>query len=230
MRRMTEHWGKREGDVRAWLLREARQIAAEDEAMCLAIGRHGAELIRDGGGVLTHCNTGALATAGLGTALAALFVAHQQGKRFSVFADETRPLLQGARLTAWELHQAGIDVTLICDSMAAQVMREGRVQAVIVGADRIAANGDVANKIGTYSVAVLANAHNVPFDRAAPPAGGDARPGPADGPRRRQGVQPGVRRDAGAADHRRRHGEGRHPLGERGGGPGDGRPIGQASA
>jgi methylthioribose-1-phosphate isomerase len=168
MRRMVQHWRRREGDGRAWLLREARAIAAEDEAMCLAMGRCGAELIRDGDGVLTHCNTGALATAGLGTALAALFVAKEQGKRFSVFADETRPLLQGARLTAWELHQAGIDVTLICDSMAAQVMREGRVRLVIVGADRITANGDVANKIGTYSVAVLAKAHGVPFYVAAP--------------------------------------------------------------
>lgn len=168
LRRMTRHHQRREGDAAAWLLREARAIAAEDEAMCLAMGQHGAELIRDGMGVLTHCNTGALATAGLGTALAALFVAQKQGRRFSVFADETRPLLQGARLTAWELHQAGIDVTLLCDSMAAQVMKEGRIQLVLVGADRIAANGDAANKIGTYSVAVLARAHRIPFYVAAP--------------------------------------------------------------
>jgi methylthioribose-1-phosphate isomerase len=168
MRRMTRRRQRREGEGRAWLLEEARAIAAEDEAMCRAMGEHGAELIRDNVGVLTHCNTGALATAGMGTALAALFVAHQQGKRFSVFADETRPLLQGARLTAWELQQAGIDVTLLCDSMAAQVMKEGRVQLVLVGADRIAANGDAANKIGTYSVAVLARAHRIPFYVAAP--------------------------------------------------------------
>jgi methylthioribose-1-phosphate isomerase len=168
MERMTRRWQERKSNPAAWLLGEAHAIAAEDEAMCAAMGRHGAELIRDGMGVLTHCNTGALATAGLGTALAALFTAHQQGKRFAVFADETRPLLQGARLTAWELHQAGIDVTLICDSMAAQVMKEGRIQLVIVGADRITANGDTANKIGTYGVALLARAHGVPFFVAAP--------------------------------------------------------------
>jgi methylthioribose-1-phosphate isomerase len=155
-------------DPAAVMLAEAQAIAAEDEAMCAAMGRHGATLITDGCGVLTHCNTGSLATAGMGTALAALFTAANEGKCFSVFADETRPLLQGARLTAWELCQAGIDVTLICDSMAAQVMKEGRVQLVIVGADRIAANGDTANKIGTYSVAVLAKAHGIPFYVAAP--------------------------------------------------------------
>jgi methylthioribose-1-phosphate isomerase len=118
--------------------------------------------------VLTHCNAGGLATAEYGTALAALFTAAEQGKRLHVYADETRPLLQGARLTAWELQQAGIDVTVICDNMAGQVMKEGRVQAVIVGADRIAANGDTANKIGTYGVAVLARAHGIPFYVAAP--------------------------------------------------------------
>ncbi len=128
----------------------------------------GAALIRDGHGVLTHCNTGGLATADYGTALSVMFTAAEQGRRFRVFADETRPLLQGARLTAWELQQAGIDVTLICDSMAAQVMKEGRIQLVIVGADRIAANGDTANKIGTYGVAVLAKAHGIPFYVAAP--------------------------------------------------------------
>ena len=136
--------------------------------MCRAIGRHGAELLADGAGVLTHCNAGGLATADYGTALAVFFAAHEQGKRLHVFADETRPLLQGARLTAWELQQRGVDVTLICDSMAAQVMREGRVQAVVTGADRIAANGDTANKIGTYGVAVLAAAHDIPFYVAAP--------------------------------------------------------------
>jgi methylthioribose-1-phosphate isomerase len=172
LERMRRRWqtltDQSAGNLVAAMLAEAHAIAAEDEAMCAAMGRHGATLITDGCGVLTHCNTGSLATAGMGTALAALFTAAQQGKRFSVYADETRPLLQGARLTAWELRQAGIDVTLICDSMAAQVMKEGRVQLVIVGADRIAANGDTANKIGTYGVAVLARAHNIPFYVAAP--------------------------------------------------------------
>ena len=152
----------------AALLAEARAIQDEDAAMCAAIGRHGAELFRDGDGVLTHCNAGALATAGAGTALAAIYAAATAGKSLRVFADETRPLLQGARLTAWELMQAGIDVTLICDNTAAQVMREGRVQRVIVGADRIAANGDAANKIGTYTVALTAAAHGIPFYVAAP--------------------------------------------------------------
>ncbi len=150
------------------LLAEARAIEAEDRACCRAIGRFGAELLTDGQGVLTHCNAGGLATAEYGTALAVFFAAHESGKRLHVFADETRPLLQGARLTAWELHERGIDVTLICDSMAAQVMREGRVQAVVTGADRIASNGDTANKIGTYGVAVLAAAHDIPFYIAAP--------------------------------------------------------------
>jgi methylthioribose-1-phosphate isomerase len=150
------------------LLNEARAIAEEDRQMCAAMGRHGAALIADGQGVLTHCNTGALATAGAGTALAVLAEAAAQGKRIHVYADETRPLLQGARLTAWELQQLGIPVTLICDSMAAQVMKEGRVQLAIVGADRIAANGDTANKIGTYGVALLARAHNILFYVAAP--------------------------------------------------------------
>lgn len=154
--------------VRARLLAEAKAIEEEDRAMCAAIGRHGAELLSDGQGVLTHCNAGALATAGDGTALSVLYAAHAAGKRLRVFADETRPLLQGARLTAWELQRRGLDVTLLCDSMAAVVMREGRIQAVVVGADRIAANGDVANKIGTYGVAVLAEAHGVPFYVAAP--------------------------------------------------------------
>ena len=152
------------------LLDEARAkaIHEEDRQMCHAIGRAGAPLVVDGSGVLTHCNTGGLATAEYGTALSVLFTAADQGRRFRVFADETRPLLQGARLTAWELQQAGMDVTLICDSMAAQVMKEGRVQLVLVGADRIAANGDTANKIGTYGVAVLAKAHGIPFYVAAP--------------------------------------------------------------
>lgn len=150
------------------LLDEALAIQDEDRRMCRAIGRHGAALLGEGAGVLTHCNAGGLATADYGTALAVFFAAHEQGKTLHVFADETRPLLQGARLTAWELHQRGIEVTVICDSMAAQVMHEGRIQAVVTGADRIAANGDTANKIGTYSVAVLARAHNIPFYVAAP--------------------------------------------------------------
>lgn len=147
---------------------EAREICEEDKRLCRAIGAYGASLIHDGDGVLTHCNAGGLATADYGTALAVMFRAHELGRCFTVFADETRPLLQGARLTTWELMQAGIHVTLICDNMAAQVMREGRVQIVIVGADRIAANGDAANKIGTYGVAVLAHAHHIPFYVAAP--------------------------------------------------------------
>jgi methylthioribose-1-phosphate isomerase len=153
------------------LLVEARAIHAEDAAMCTAIGQHGADLLADlpvGTGILTHCNAGALATAGEGTALSVIFELARRGKRPHVWVDETRPLLQGARLTAWELTQRNIDCTLITDSMAAQVMRQGRVQAVITGADRIAANGDSANKIGTYSVAVLAHAHDVPFYIAAP--------------------------------------------------------------
>jgi methylthioribose-1-phosphate isomerase len=150
------------------LLREAQTIEEEDRAMCRAIGRTGAVLVQDGQGVLTHCNAGGLATAEYGTALAVLFSAAEQGRNFHVFADETRPLLQGARLTAWELKQRGIRVTLICDNMAAQVMKEGRVQLVVVGADRIAANGDTANKIGTYGVALLAQAHQIPFYVAAP--------------------------------------------------------------
>ena len=150
------------------LLDEARSIAREDKAMCRSIGMHGAALIQPGDGLLTHCNAGGLATADYGTALAVFFTAHAQGKAIRVFADETRPLLQGARLTAWELQRRGIPVTLICDSMAAQVMKEGKVQRVVVGADRIAANGDSANKIGTYGVALLARAHGIPFYVAAP--------------------------------------------------------------
>ncbi|HYV37233.1 MAG TPA: S-methyl-5-thioribose-1-phosphate isomerase [Gemmataceae bacterium] len=165
------------------LLDEALKIEEEDRQMCRAIGRVGAELIKDGQGVLTHCNAGGLATADYGTALAVMFAAAEQGRRFAVFADETRPLLQGARLTTWELQQRGLDVTLICDNMAAQVMKEGRIQIVITGADRIAANGDAANKIGTYGVALLAQAHGIPFYVAAPSstfdlslANGDAIP------------------------------------------------------
>ncbi len=155
-------------DVLKALLAEARAIEVEDRAMCSAIGRHGAELLEDGDAVLTHCNAGALATAGDGTALAVIYAAVANGKKIRVFADETRPLLQGSRLTAWELSRRGVPVTVICDSMAATVMRQRKVQAVIVGADRIAANGDTANKIGTYSVACLAKTHGLPFYVAAP--------------------------------------------------------------
>lgn len=150
------------------LLQEARAIELEDRAMCAEIGRHGLPLLRDCQGVLTHCNTGGLATAGDGTALAVIFAAARENPALQVYADETRPLLQGARLTAWELMQRGVAVKLICDSMAGWVMKERRVQAVIVGADRIAANGDSANKIGTYSLSVLARAHGIPFYIAAP--------------------------------------------------------------
>jgi methylthioribose-1-phosphate isomerase len=152
----------------ARLLEEARQIEQEDCEMCAAIGRYGAELLADGTGVLTHCNAGSLATAGDGTALSVIYAAVRQGKRLHVFVDETRPLLQGARLTSWELTQRKIPATLLCDSAAGWIMHEGRIQAVVTGADRIAANGDAANKIGTYSVAVLAKEHKIPFYIAAP--------------------------------------------------------------
>jgi len=157
------------------LLEEARAIQREDAAACQRMGELGAELLRDGMTVLTHCNAGALATAGLGTALAPIYVAKAQGKHVRVYADETRPLLQGARLTAWELQTQGFEVTLIPDNMAGRVMFEGRIDAVIVGADRIARNGDVCNKIGTYSVATLAAAHGIPFYVVAPLSTFDAR-------------------------------------------------------
>ena len=150
------------------LLVEAKDIEREDREMCSAIARHGLPLLAGCSGVLTHCNTGGLATAGEGTALAVIFAAARQNPSLQVYADETRPLLQGARLTVWELMQRGIAATLICDSMAGWVMHEGRIQAVIVGADRIAANGDSANKIGTYSLSILAKAHGIPFYVAAP--------------------------------------------------------------
>lgn len=142
---------------------EAEAIRDEDALMCRSIGERGLSLLKPGMGVLTHCNAGALATSEWGTALAPLYLGHERGYQFKVFADETRPLLQGARLTAWELSRAGLDVTVICDNMAASVMRRGAVQAVLVGCDRIAANGDVANKIGTLGVAVLARHFGIPF-------------------------------------------------------------------
>lgn len=154
--------------IRAAVLAEAHAILAEDLAMCHAIGEHGAALIPSRGHILTHCNAGGLATAGYGTALAPIRTAFTQGRAVHVFVDETRPFLQGARLTAWELQQAGIPLTLITDNMAGYMMRRGAIDCVIVGADRIVANGDTANKIGTYSLAVLARAHSLPFYVAAP--------------------------------------------------------------
>ncbi|WEK56285.1 MAG: S-methyl-5-thioribose-1-phosphate isomerase [Candidatus Cohnella colombiensis] len=150
------------------LINEAQQIHAEDEETNRLIGQHALSLFSDGMGVLTHCNAGGLATSKYGTALAPFYLALEEGINLKVFADETRPVLQGARLTAFELQQAGVDVTLICDNMAGHVMSKGWIQAVIVGTDRVAANGDVANKIGTYSVAVLAKAHQIPFYVACP--------------------------------------------------------------
>ncbi len=150
------------------LLDDAQAIVREDREACLRMGRLGADLIAEGDTLLTHCNAGALATMGIGTALAPIYVAHRAGKHIHVLVDETRPLLQGARLTAWELQREGVPLTLITDNMAGYWMRQGRVQAVFVGADRIAANGDVANKIGTYSVAVLASVHHIPFYVVAP--------------------------------------------------------------
>jgi methylthioribose-1-phosphate isomerase len=150
------------------LVAEAQAIHAEDIAVCREMGRRGAELIPDGATVLTHCNAGALATAGYGTALGVIRAAVEQGKKIQVFADETRPFLQGARLTAWELMKDGVPVTLITDNMAGHFMKLGRISCVIVGADRIAANGDAANKIGTYMVAALAARHKIPFYVAAP--------------------------------------------------------------
>ena len=152
----------------AALWTEAEAIHEEDRAMCEQIGQHGATIINDGDSILTHCNTGALATGGIGTALGVIYTAHDQGKKLRVYVDETRPLLQGARLTMWELMQAGIDVTLICDNVAGMLMKQGVVNNVIVGADRVAKNGDFANKIGTYSLAVLAERRGVPFYVAAP--------------------------------------------------------------
>ncbi|MEO0661309.1 MAG: S-methyl-5-thioribose-1-phosphate isomerase, partial [Planctomycetota bacterium] len=149
-------------------LAEALAIYEGDRGTCAAMGRFGAELIPDGARLLTHCNAGALATAGIGTALAPIYTANSDGKRVAVFADETRPLLQGARITAWELMRAGIDVTLLTDGMSARVMDEGKVDAVFVGSDRITRNGDVCNKIGTFSVALAAKHFGVPFHVVAP--------------------------------------------------------------
>ncbi len=165
----------RPADIAARLLDEAHRIASEDVAANRAMGSHGAALIADGARVFTHCNAGALATAGHGTALGVIRSAVAAGKRVSVIVDETRPFLQGARLTAWELGQDGIPVTLITDNMSGHLMSRGEIDAVIVGADRVAANGDVANKIGTYMIAVLARRHGIPFYVAAPLSSIDAR-------------------------------------------------------
>jgi len=160
--------GRSVDEIRQRLVLEAQRIHDEDVESCRAMGAHGATLVPDAARILTHCNAGALATAGYGTALGVIRAAAEQGKRVAVMADETRPFLQGARLTAWELVKDGIDTTVITDNMAGAMMRLGNVDLVVVGADRIAANGDVANKIGTYAVAVLAREHDIPFYVAAP--------------------------------------------------------------
>ncbi len=172
IRRMTERFEASSelplGQVKQALITEAQRMYVEDIAANEAMGRHGAALLPASGGVLTHCNAGALATCGYGTALGVIRAAVESGKKIHVFADETRPFLQGSRLTAWELMKDRIPTTVISDNMAGAVMRQGKIGAVVVGADRIAANGDVANKIGTYSVAVLAHEHGIPFYVAAP--------------------------------------------------------------
>jgi methylthioribose-1-phosphate isomerase len=164
----------RVGTLGVRLVKEGLAILEEDIQMCQAIGKHGAPLIQEGMGILTHCNAGALATGDFGTALSPMYSAHDAGRKFTVYSDETRPLLQGSRLTAWELNRVGIDVVTICDTVAAQVMKEGKIDLVLVGSDRIAANGDAANKIGTYGLAVLAKHHGIPFYIAAPTSTIDA--------------------------------------------------------
>lgn len=172
IRRMTEKFERVRvrpiSQIKQALIEEAQHMHAEDIAANQAMGRHGATLMPSSGGVLTHCNAGALATCGYGTALGVIRAAVEQGKKIHVFADETRPFLQGSRLTAWELMKDGIPTTVISDNMAGAMMKQGKIGAIVVGADRIAANGDVANKIGTYTVAVLAKEHGIPFYVAAP--------------------------------------------------------------
>jgi methylthioribose-1-phosphate isomerase len=158
----------RSEEIWAELEREAVAIHNEDKDLCRRIGENGKELIKDGTGILTHCNAGALCSTGIGTATAPMYTAFREGRKFKVYADETRPLLQGARLTSWELQQAGIDVTLICDNMAAFMMSKGYISLVITGTDRVAANGDTANKIGTMGVAILADHFHIPFYIACP--------------------------------------------------------------
>ncbi len=155
-------------DLKAAMLKESEEILREDQEMCRAMGKYGLSLLKPGMGLLTHCNAGGLATSGYGTALAPMYEGQTQGYEFKVYADETRPLLQGARLTAYELYKAGIDVTVICDTMTSLVMREGKIDAVFVGSDRITANGDVINKIGTSGVAILAKQYGIPFYVIAP--------------------------------------------------------------
>ncbi|WP_234032908.1 S-methyl-5-thioribose-1-phosphate isomerase [Paenibacillus faecalis] len=166
--RFKQEQGRSIAEIKAALREEAEAIRVEDEQVCERIGRYALSLLEPGWGILTHCNAGAIATAKYGTALAPIYLGHEQGYGFKVYADETRPLLQGARLTAWELHEAGIDVTLICDNMASIVMKEGKIQAILVGCDRVAANGDTANKIGTSAVAILAKHYGIPFYVCAP--------------------------------------------------------------
>ncbi len=169
MKKVALESGKKEiHTVKEILLHEALEIVKEDKTICRKIAMHGAKFIKDGDRILTHCNAGALATADYGTALGVIYRAKEQGKRVSVYVDETRPKLQGARLTCWELMQAGIDVILICDCVAASLMKDGRIDKVLVGADRIAGNGDCANKIGTYNLAILAKTHKIPFYIVAP--------------------------------------------------------------
>ena len=172
IRRMEEKFeslcGRPIPEIKQAIVEEAQRMHAEDIAANQAMGRHGATLMPSAGGVLTHCNAGALATAGYGTALGVIRAAVEQGKKIHVYADETRPFLQGSRLTAWELMKDGIPTTVISDNMAGVMMKQGKIGAIVVGADRIAANGDVANKIGTYTVAVLAKEHSIPFYVAAP--------------------------------------------------------------
>jgi len=164
--RMLVHLDKE--NFHSLLEEEAIKVFEEDVVLCDKMAEFGAELIQDGDGILTHCNTGRLVTAGVGTALGVIFKAHEQGKKLHIYVDETRPLLQGARLTAWELEQAGIPYSIITDNMAAQMMKMGKIQKVFVGSDRVALNGDFANKIGTYSLSVLAKYHNIPFYPVAP--------------------------------------------------------------
>ena len=166
--RARQHEKKSVAEIKQILFREAERIKHEDYNLCRAMGENGESLIEEGDVILTHCNAGALATAGIGTALAPLYVAKEKGRKFRVYVDETRPLLQGARLTAWELTNNKIDAILICDNMAASLMQKGIIKKVIVGADRVARNGDAANKIGTYGVAVLAKHHGIPFYIAVP--------------------------------------------------------------
>ena len=166
--RLKQEEGKTISEIKTKLKEEAELIRAEDEKVCESIGQYALSLLEPGMGLLTHCNAGTIATAKYGTALAPIYLGQEKGYDFKVFADETRPLLQGARLTAWELQEAGVDVTLICDNMASIVMKEGKIQAVLVGCDRVASNGDTANKIGTSGVAILAKHYNIPFYVCAP--------------------------------------------------------------